>query len=40
MLQPSLESMVDFLIRRQRIRSSQVLPHQAEAHLEEIERRS
>ncbi len=36
MLQPSLESIFDFLLGRQQICSPQVLPHQAEAKLEEI----
>jgi hypothetical protein len=40
MVQPLLESMFDFRIRRRRIGSSQVLPHQTEPHLEEIQGRA
>ena len=40
MVQPLFESMLDFRIRGQRIGSSQILPHQAEPNLEEIECRS
>jgi hypothetical protein len=40
MVQPLFESMLDFRLRCQWMGSFQILPHQPEPDLEEIERRS